>query len=70
MKEEPTNGEIKIALDGITKALEDGFRGVHERQDKTNGNVIKNTKFRWYVTAIISFCIVIGIGNIINILIK
>ena len=70
MKEEPTNGELKIAIDGITKAIESGFQGVHTRQDKTNGNVIKNTKFRWYVMAITSFCILLGVGNIINIWIK
>lgn len=70
MKEEPTNGELKVAIDGITKALESGFQGVYKRQDTTNGNVMKNTKFRWSILAITSFCILLGIGNIINILIK
>ena len=66
MKEEPTNGELKVALDGITKAIENGFNGIHTRQDKTNGNVMKNTKFRWYVMAIASFCILLGVGNVIK----
>ena len=70
MKEEPTNGEIKIALDNITKALEEGFEGVHKRQDKTNGNVMKNTKFRWSTYAIVGFVTFIGVGNLINIWIK
>ena len=70
MKEEPTNGELKIAIDGITKAIEIGFKGVHTRQDKTNGNVMKNTKFRWSILAITSFCVLLGVGNIINIWVK
>ena len=67
MKENPTNGEIKVALDSIIEKIDRGFEGVHERQDKTNGNVLKNTKFRWSTYAIISFVTIIGIGNLVNI---
>lgn len=30
--------------------IDDGFRGVHMRQDRTNGNVSKNTNWRYYIT--------------------
>ena len=42
--EEYTNRELGIMIENLTKTVEDGFRGVHERQDKTNGNVIDNKK--------------------------
>ena len=70
MPEEPTNRELKIMLQNVLEKVETGFTGVHERQDATNGNVIKNTKFRWSIMAVTSFCILLGIGNIINIWIK
>lgn len=36
-----TNAVLAERLDTLTKAVTDGFTGVHERQDKTNGKVIK-----------------------------
>jgi len=41
-----TNGEICVKLDDLAKNIKDGFRGMHDRQDKTNGNVNKNTEYR------------------------
>lgn len=26
----------------LSKMIEDGFKGIHKRQDKTNGNVLRN----------------------------
>jgi len=76
MKEEPTNGELKIALDNIIDKLSDlavsndeGHKGIMDRQDLTNGNVLKNTKFRWATSAIIGFVTIVGIGNVIAIFI-
>lgn len=46
MKKDPTNGELAIILENVCKELKEGFSGVYERQDKTNGNVKKNTEFR------------------------
>lgn len=31
----------KRDIEELTKEMKDGFAGVHDRQDKTNGNVIK-----------------------------
>jgi len=67
MQQEPTNRELLIMMNNVLEKVEIGFEGVHKRQDKTNGNVYKNTKFRWSMTAIVAFGIVIGIGNIISI---
>jgi hypothetical protein len=39
-------GKINITMGNIIKTVEDGFKGVHDRQDQTNGNVIKNTEWR------------------------
>ena len=41
-----TNNELSILLTGLSGQIETGFKGVHERQDKTNGKVIQNTEFR------------------------
>jgi hypothetical protein len=70
MNTKPTNGELMIMLENLTKNVEDGFKGIHERQDKTNGNVLKNTKFRYMTTAVVTFVTIIGIGNLVNIFIK
>jgi len=41
-----TNGEICVKLDDLSKNIKEGFRGIHDRQDKTNGKVIVNTEYR------------------------
>lgn len=33
-------------IDNLATTMSDGFKGVHDRQDKTNGNVKKNTEWR------------------------
>lgn len=42
--EEYTNRELGIMLENLCKEVKDGFKGVHDRQDKTNGNVIANKR--------------------------
>ena len=43
--EEYTNRELGIVLENLTKSLEEGFAGVHKRQDTTNGKVLGNRKW-------------------------
>lgn len=38
----PTNGELGIMITNLCNTVESGFKGVHDRQDKTNGNVQTN----------------------------
>jgi hypothetical protein len=33
-------------IDNAIRKIDEGFHGVHKRQDKTNGNVLKNTEWR------------------------
>ncbi len=33
-------------IDNLMREMKEGFKGVHERQDKTNGNVKLNTEAR------------------------
>lgn len=32
---------LKSSIDGLTTAMEKGFAGMHQRQDMTNGKVLK-----------------------------
>jgi hypothetical protein len=36
-----TNANLKNDIANLTKTVEVGFQGVHERQDETNGKVVK-----------------------------
>lgn len=68
MSKELTNGELKIMFENLCEKIDDGFRGVHTRQDKTNGNVIKNTEFRLTaVGSILALKYLIGILGVSNI---
>ena len=44
--ESPTNREIMINLKNLSENVKNGFKGVHDRQDKTNGTVADNKEFR------------------------
>jgi hypothetical protein len=44
MPEEYTNRELGILIESLTEKIEDGFKGVHDRQDTTNGKVLKSCK--------------------------
>ena len=46
-----TNNELSIRMNGLSGQIEAGFKGVHERQDETNGKVIENTEFRLKTSA-------------------
>jgi len=53
-KKNPTTRELCVKLDALKEITEIGFSHIKEdlteikeRQDKTNGNVIRNTKFRY-----------------------
>lgn len=41
-------------IQNLSTKIDDGFIGVHDRQDRTNGNVIKNSEFRIATTSTIS----------------
>ena len=43
---EPTLAVIVERIDNLSKAMKDGFKGVHIRQDKQNGKSQKNTEWR------------------------
>lgn len=43
---EITLGVIVERIDNLCTKVEDGFKGVHDRQDRTNGNVKINTEWR------------------------
>jgi hypothetical protein len=66
---EPTNAVLLEKIENLTKNMDDGFKGVYERQDKTNGNVMTNTSFRLKAEANITLVkwiiSVLGIGNIL-----
>jgi len=54
--EEYTNRELGLLLKSLHEKMDEGFRGVHARQDRTNGNVCRNDKrikslenWRWYI---------------------
>jgi len=70
----PTNGELEIMLKNISDNVDKGFKGVHDRQDITNGSVIKNTEYRIKSKATIStfkyLISIFGIGTIINVFIN
>jgi len=51
MTKAPSNETLSNKIDNLTKLVEDGFIGVHTRQDTTNGKVIKNTEQRIIDTA-------------------
>jgi len=42
----PTNRELLIILENLGETMSKGFKGIHDRQDETNGKVEKNSEFR------------------------
>lgn len=57
------------SVDKGFKAVDNGFKGVHERQDKTNGNVIKNTEFRQQTEGVVKLFQWIGFSWIVFIIV-
>jgi len=43
---ETTNEVLRERMEHIIQKMDEGFTGVHSRQDKTNGAVADNTKYR------------------------
>lgn len=64
-----SNETLQNMIENLTEKVESGFRGVHERQDYTNGKVSANTEFRIKTEASINtfkwLFGFLGIGNII-----
>ena len=73
MVTEYTNRELGMLVSEVKKAVDTGFQGVHERQDHTNGNVMRNSEFRLKADATIKtfkwLIAVFGIGTIVNVLV-
>ena len=42
--EEYTNRELGLMLKNLTQEVSEGFKGVHDRQDKANYQIAKNLK--------------------------
>ena len=60
---EPTNSEL-------ARQIKTGFHGVHERQDKTNGQVSTNTKWIWRTTGAVAVITAIGVPILVALAIK
>lgn len=64
-----SNDVLLEKIENLSDKIENGFKGVHERQDKTNGNVIRNTEHRLKVESnLATFKWLFGfwgVGNII-----
>lgn len=54
-----------MLLKRIDENIEEGFRGIHERLDKLNGQVAKNTEFRQRSEGAFGLIKFIGAANII-----
>lgn len=69
MNKQYTNGELGIMIQNLCSKVEDGFNGVHERQDKTNGNVIRNTEYRLKASGSLSALkYIVGLLSAVNVL--
>ena len=68
MIDKRTNNEIVLMLESLTCKVDEGFAGVHARQDKTNGNVKTNSEFRLKAVGVLTLLSVIGIGGVVAII--
>jgi len=72
MEDKLSNNEIYQILKSLEDKIVVGFKGVHDRQDKTNGNVKENTEFRIGAIAQMSLIKVLvgifGFGTIANVI--
>ena len=73
MDDKHTINEVCIMLGAIKEQNISGFKGIHDRQDKTNGNVKDNTEFRLQTNGALMMLKILmgffGIGTIINLVI-
>ena len=69
-----TNNELKLLLENLDKNVTKGFKGVHERQDITNGKVLTNSEWRLKSEGSIStikwVVSLIGITTIVNVIVN
>lgn len=85
MPEEYTNRELGIMIKNLcdkyeeiyknlSVVIDDGFKGIHKRQDITNGKVITNTEWRLKaegsLTTIKWIVAVIGATTILNVVVN
>lgn len=49
MSEEYSNQTLGVMIDRVEQKLENGFKGVHKRQDTTNGRVRNLEKWKYTV---------------------
>lgn len=69
MKENPyTNRELDVKFQNLSEQIGEGFRLTHARQDKTNGNVLKNTEHRQQMEGVFSTLKLLGVANIVTLL--
>lgn len=65
MEQPYSKRETDMLLKRIDENIEEGFRGIHERLDKLNGQVAKNTEFRQQATGVLTVAKFFGAANII-----
>jgi len=73
MAEKYDNNEIYQMLVALTAKVDEGFKGVHLRQDTANGKIIKNTEYRLQAVATVNLLKwlvgVFGAGTLVNLII-
>lgn len=72
---QPTNAVLNAKLDGLKEIMEERFKEnsashhrINTHLEKLNGQVIKNTSFRWKITAYLAIAGV-GLPILISVLI-
>lgn len=65
MEQPYSKRETDMLLKRIDENIEQGFQGVHERLDKMNGQIGKNTEFRQQATGVLGLIKLIGFANIL-----
>jgi hypothetical protein len=59
--------EIDMLIKEIHNDVKDGFKGVHDRLDKLNGQTAKNTEFRLKSEGVIGLGKWVGFANVVAI---
>ncbi len=52
----------------LTKKVDEGFKGTHKRLDTLNGQVAKNTNWRYYITGGLAVLTIMVIPILISII--
>ena len=64
-EKEPTNRELALMIESLSKTVDVGFKGVHARQDATNGKVLQNTEHRLKTESIVGLAKWLGPANVV-----